>query len=388
MTYYVPTVLTVDTVVLFWSCNMHKLELTGWHYKKAKEKGKSDQFTKTINDTTLIYLPHWSTLMVSFSASKVANGCNIFPYQNSQYEMVKDKIEKIIFEETKKKLHFEESYINRLDVNRDIVFPTIKDAKDFIKWAQKHIVVGGYQKNTYNDNGDYRRYKSGLVCKIYLKNEDPTLPDEIKKNLPPTVRIEVECRKSMKRKLLGTQVRGDVLKYPAVWQNFFNSTLEKFKLGGTILNFNDYKNTVTSILKLENPTNRQATIDKKVNRLLETSHGNNVSNRKLMVSLVNKISNYNILPYYFKKAELIPDGTLMAPCVISVEEQKLIEYNNYVNNYVTEKNLKLFESVLKKKKEAKLCKKILSKSIYLTIVKLLTTFTQKFFTRVPVVDSS
>lgn len=381
MTYYVPTVLTVDTVVLFWSCNMHKLELTGWHYKKAKEKGKSDQFTKTINDTTLIYLPHWSTLMVSFSASKVANGCNIFPYQNSQYEMVKDKIEKIIFEETKKKLHFEESYINRLDVNRDIVFPTIKDAKDFIKWAQKHIVVGGYQKNTYNDNGDYRRYKSGLVCKIYLKNEDPTLPDEIKKNLPPTVRIEVECRKSMKRKLLGTQVRGDMLKYPAIWQNYFNSSLSRFKLSGTILNNNDYKNTTTDILRFENPTNRQSTIDKKVKMLLDSSSGSVVSNRKKQViGLINKIVSYNINPFAFSKAELIPDCTLMADSVMSVEEQKLIEYNNYVTE--------LFESVLKKKKEAKLCKKILSKSIYLTIVKLLTTFTQKFFTRVPVVDSS
>lgn len=383
MTHYVPTVLTVDTVVLIWSCNIHKFAFTGWHYKKAKEKGKSDQFIKTIGDTTLIYLLHWNKLMVSFSASKVANGCNIFPYQNSQYEMVKDKIEKIIFEETKKKLHFEESYINRLDVNRDIVFSTIKDAKDFIKWAQKHIVIGGYQKNTYNDNGDYRRYKSGLVCKIYLKNEDPTLPDKIKKNLPPTVRIEVECRKSMKRKMLGTQVCGDILKYPAVWQTFFNITLEKFKLGGTILNFNDYKNTVTSILKLENPTNRQATIDKKVNRLLETSHGNNVSNRKLLVSLVNKISNYNILPYYFEKAELIPDCTLMADSVMSVEEQQLIEYSTIVN----EKNMKIFESVLKKKKEAKLCKRI-SNPIYLITVKLLTTFTQKFFTRVPVMDSS
>lgn len=387
MTHHIETCLSPDTVVLNWPCNMRNFDFTGWRYKKRKKEGKSDQFTKTIGNVVLIYLPQWSMLLASFSASKVANGCNAFPYKNSQYEMLKYRIEKTIFDETKKTLHIEDSFVTRFDVFRNIIFPTISDCKYFIKWAQWHPVVGGYLKTTYNDNGDYRRYKSGLTCKIYLKNEDPALPDEIKKNLPPTARIETEVRNSMRRKMLG-QVRGDILKYPALWQKFFIATLEKFKLGGTILSFNDYKNTVTCILKFENPTNRQSTIDKKVKMLLDSSRGNVVSNRKKQVGLINKIASYNINPFAFSKAELIPDGTLMAPCVISVEEQKLIEYNNYVNNYVTEKNLKLFESVLKKKKEAKLCKKILSKSIYLTIVKLLTTFTQKFFTRVPVVDSS
>lgn len=383
MTYYVPTVLTVDTVVLNWPCNMRNFDFTGWRYKKRKKEGKSDQFTKTIGNVVLIYLPQWCTLMVSFSASKVANGCNAFPYKNSQYEMLKYRIEKTIFDEIKKTLHIEDSFVTRFDVFRDIIFPTISDCKYFIKWAQWHPVVGGYLKTTYNDNGDYRRYKSGLTCKFYLKNEDPALPDEIKKNLPPTVRSETEVRNSMRRKMLG-QVRGDILKCPAVWQTFFNTTLEKFKLGGTILNFNDYKNTVTSILQFENPTNRQSTIDKKVEILLDSSRGNVVSNRKKQVGLINKVASYNVNPFAFEKSELIPDGTLMAPCVTSVEEQKLIEYNNYV----TEKNLKIFESVLKKKKEAKLCKKILSKPVYLIIVKSLTTFTQKFFTRVPVMDSS
>lgn len=383
MTYYVPTVLTVDTVVLNWPCNMRNFDFTGWRYKKRKKEGKPDQFTKTIGNVVLIYLPQWSMLLASFSASKVANGCNAFPYKNSQYELLKYRIEKTIFDETKKTLHIEDSFVTRFDVFRDIIFPTISDCKYFIKWAQWHPVVGGYLKTTYNDNGDYRRYKSGLTCKFYLKNEDPALPDEIKKLLLPSVRCETEVRNSMRRKMLG-QVRGDILKYPAIWQSFFNKALEKFTLAGTILNFDEYENIVTNILKFENPINRQSTIDKKVEILLDSSRGNVVSNRKKQVGLINKVASYNVNPFAFEKAELIPDGTLMAPCVTSVEEQKLIEYNNYV----TEKNLKLFESVLKKKKEAILCKKILSKSIYLTIVKLLTTFTQKFFTRVPVMDSS
>ena len=384
MTYYVPTVLTVDTVVLNWPCNMRNFDFTGWRYKKRKKEGKSDQFTKTIGNVVLIYLPQWCTLMVSFSASKVANGCNAFPYKNSQYELLKYRIEKTIFDETKKTLHIEDSFVTRFDVFRNIIFPTISDCKYFIKWAQWHPVVGGYLKTTYNDNGDYRRYKSGLTCKFYLKNEDPALPDEIKKTLLPSVRFEAGCRNSMRRKLLGTQIRGDILKYPAIWQSFFNKTLEKFTLAGTILNFDEYENIVTDILQFENPTNRQSTIKKKVDMLLDTSRGNIVSDRKKQVGLINKIANYNILPFAFEKAELIPDGTLMAPCVISVEEQQLIEYNNYV----TERNIKLFESVLKKKKEAKLCKKILSKPVYIIIVKLLNSFTQKFFTRVPVMDSS
>ena len=384
MTHHIETCLSPDTVVLNWPCCMRKFDFSGWHFKKRKKEEKPDQFTKKNGDIVLIYLPQWSMLLASFSASKVANGCNAFPYKNSQYELLKYRIEKTIFDETKKTLHIEDSFVTRFDVFRDIIFPTISDCKYFIKWAQWHPVVGGYLKITYNDNGDYRRYKSGLTCKFYLKNEDPALTDEIKKLLLPSVRCETGCRNSMRRKLLGTQIRGDILKYPAIWQSFFNKTLEKFTLAGTILNFDEYENIVTDILQFENPTNRQSTIDKKVEILLDSSRGNPVSNRKKQVGLINKIVNYNFLPFAFDKAELIPDGTLMAPCVTSVEEQKLIEYNNYV----TEKNLKLFESVLKKKKEAKLCKKILSKSIYLTIVKLLTTFTQKFFTRVPVVDSS
>ena len=385
MTHHIETCLSPDTVVLNWPCCMRKFDFSGWHFKKRKKEEKPDQFTKKNGDIVLIYLPQWSMLLASFSASKVANGCNAFPYKNSQYEMLKYRIEKTIFDETKKTLHIEDSFVTRFDVFRNIIFPTISDCKYFIKWAQWHPVVGGYLKTTYNDNGDYRRYKSGLTCKFYLKNEDPALPDEIKKFLLPSVRCETGCRNSMRRKLLGTQIRGDILKYPAIWQNFFNKALEKFTLAGTILNFDEYEKIVTKILKIENPINRQSTIDKKVEILLDSSRGNVVSNRKKQVGLINKVASYNVNPFAFSKAELIPDCTLMADSVMSVEEQQLIEYNTIVN----EKNMKIFEQcIAQKKKEAKLCKRILNQTIHFTIIRLLITFTQKFFTKVPVMDSS
>lgn len=351
MTKYVETDLTVDTVTLWWPYSERNFDKKGWIYKKRKREDRPDSFTKNIDNIHLIYLPNWNEFMVSFSASKLANGCNAFPYTNNQYELVKEKIEEVIQSTFGHPLNIENSYISRFDVNKNIEFPSIKDAKEFIRWAQNHPIIGKYIKTPYGDNGDYRRYKSGLVLKIYLKNEDPALPEEIRKILPPTVRIEAECRKDARRKMLGTDATGEILKYPAIWQHFYNETLEKFKLGGTILNFKDYKNAVQSILQFEYPSNRYSTITKKVNTLIKTSLGQNIKNHKEQVELINKVSNYNILPYAFSKAELIPDNTLLAHSVMSVEEQNFQEYNTII----LEENLQIFRQCLNRRKKNAKC---------------------------------
>lgn len=351
MTKYVETDLAVDTVTLQWTYYRTDFDNKGWIYNPPKKKGKPDSYYKKVNDVVLVYLPHWSMLMSSFSASKIANGCNSIPYANNQYDLVKEKVEQAIQSELGHHLYIENSYISRFDVNKNIEFPSIEDAKEFIRWAQKHPVIGKYIKTTYGENGDYRRMKSGLVLKIYLKNEDPALPDEIKRNLPPTVRIETECRKYFRKKFIGKQVSGEILKYPAIWKQFYDATLDKFKLGGTILNFKDYKSAVQTILQFEYPNNRYSTITKKVHTLIKTSLGQNIKNRKEQVKLINKISTYNILPYAFDNAELIPDSTLLSHSVISVDEQKFQEYNDFV----LEKNLQIFRQCLNRRKEVQLC---------------------------------
>lgn len=382
MTPYVETDLTVDTVTLQWTYYRTDFNFTGWKYNPPRKKGKPDSFYKKVNDVALIYIPHWNMLMSSFSTSKLANGSNSIPYTNNQYDLVKEKVEQAIQSELRHHLYIENSYISRFDVNKNIEFPSIEEAKEFIRWAQKHPVIGKYIKTTYGDNGDYRRMKSGLVLKIYLKNEDPALPDEIKKTLPPTVRIETECRKYFRKKLIGKQVSGEILKYPAIWKQFYDATLDKFKLGGTILNFKDYKNAVQTILQFEYPNNRYSTITKKVHTLIKTSLGQNIKNRKEQVELINKVSNYNILPYAFAKAELIPDNTLLSHSVTSVEEQKLQEYNDFV----LEKNLQIFRQCLNRRKETKLCTVLHTQ--YKVIAYPATIPIGKYYYIVPIDDSS
>ena len=92
MTRYVETDLTVDTVTLQWTYYRTDFNITGWKYNPPKKKGKPDSYYKKVNDVVLVYLPHWSMLMSSFSASKLANGCNSIPYTNDQYDLVKEKI--------------------------------------------------------------------------------------------------------------------------------------------------------------------------------------------------------------------------------------------------------------------------------------------------------
>ena len=382
MTPYVATDLTVDTVTLQWTYYRTDFNFTGWKYNPPKKKDKPDSFYKKVNDVALIYIPHWSMLMASFSASKLANECNAIPYTNNQYDLVREKVEQAIKSELEHRLYIEKSYISRFDVNKNIEFPSIEEAKEFIKWAQKHPVIGKYIKTPYGDNGDYRKMKSGLVLKIYLKNEDPALPEEIRRNLPPTVRIEAECRKHFRKKMLGKKVSGEILKYPAIWKQFYDSTLEKFKLGGTILNFKDYKSTVQTILQFEYPNNRSSTITKKVHTLIKTSLGQNIKNRKEQVELINKVSNYNILPYAFAKAELIPNNTLLSHSVISVEEQNLREYNDFV----LEKNLQIFRQCLNRRKETKLC--TVFHTQYTVIAYPTTIPIGKYYYIVPIDDSS
>ena len=99
MTPYVKTDLTVDTVNLRWTYYKTDFNSTvrhGWIYNPPKKEGRAYSYYKKVNDVALIYIPLWNEFMVSFSASKLANGCNAFPYTNNQYEIVKEKVEQAI----------------------------------------------------------------------------------------------------------------------------------------------------------------------------------------------------------------------------------------------------------------------------------------------------
>ena len=116
--------------------------------------------------------------------------------------------------------------------------------------------------------------------------------------------------------------------------------------------------------------------------LIKTSLGQNIKNRKEQVELINKVSNYNILPYAFAKAELIPDNTLLSHSVMSVEEQKVQEYNDFV----LEKNLQIFRQCLNGRKETKLC--TVFHTQYTVIAYPTTIPIGKYYYIVPIDDSS
>ena len=340
MTHFVDTDLSVDTVVLAWHTD-YWFDCHQWKHNKPTKPETPLIFYKKVCDVGIIYMPQCHLLFASFSASGMVNGHNCFLYRNNQYEDLKQKVETAVKEAVGREFLFENAIISRLDVYKTIQFPELSDAKNFIKWMQSHPCIGRTKKLIYSDNGDFRYFRSGLVCKAYIKNEDPAVPDHIKKILPPTVRLEVGCRKKQRRNLLGKNVSADILKYPDRWQQFFNSTLKKFFLDGIILSKAEYRTVATNILRNEYPHAKATTLERRLDLLLNITK-RRTSDRRKWIPLVKRVAKYGILPFHFSKVNLIPNHTLCGYASMTVEEQLFHERNQIV----LERTLELFRYCL------------------------------------------
>ena len=359
MTHYIPCDLSVDTVTLNWY-GIYDLNTDGWKYEPAKEKDDLDSFTKFMKDGMILnYKPLCGLLSVSFSASRVANEYNCFEYTNDQYDYVKEQIEQAVQQATKLLINFEEGIISLLDVNRTMIMSSMDDCKEMIAWLQNQPTIGKYKRKPMRDNGERRWFKSGLNLNVYIKNEDPRLPIEIRSTLPPTIRVEVQGRKELRKKLLGKQVKATVLKYPAKWVQYFNDSINKFKLSGTIINHGEFDIIAAEVLEVENPKLRPSTITKNIQLLNRFLTGNN-QKRSKAVGLLNKIYNYDICPFPFYNPVIIQNQTLTAGAVISAEKQQEIEHNEEM----LERTLLLFRECLDRK-EAKKCENIIHYTIYI-----------------------
>lgn len=321
MTMYVSCDLSVDTVTLNWYY-IHNMNVQTWKYNPAYREKQLDSFSKFMPDGVIVsYIPVRSQVSVSFSASRVTNGYNCFEYTNNEYDIVKEKIENAIHQATGLHLCFEEGVISRLDVYRSVILPEMKDCRAVIKWLQNQPVMGKYKKEPISNSGEWRWFESGLVLKAYIKNEDPHIPQEIRDTLPPTVRLEVESRKGFRRKLLGKKITADILKYPAIWVDYYNTALDKFKLNGALMNKRNLHKKIEQTMRTEEPNVRQATIIKAINAVDCFLRGDK-GMRAEAVRIMNKVYTQGVCPFPLKNPSVISKGTLSAGTVLSQPEQQ------------------------------------------------------------------
>lgn len=354
MTLYVPCELSVDTVTLNWY-NIHTVDVGGWKYNVAEDAERMDAFSKYMADGVIVaYIPGRSQISVSFSASRIANGYNCFEYTNNEYDIVKEKIEMAVCQATGMHLPFEEGVISRLDVYRSFVFPDVKDCKVFVKWLQDQPIIGKYKREAYSDNGEWRWFESGLVLKAYIKNEDPHIPQKIRDTLPPMVRLEVESRKGFRRKLLGKKVTADILKYPAIWVDYYNTALDKFKLNGILMNKRNLHKKTEQTMRTEKPNVRQATITKAINAVECFLRGDK-GMRAEAVRIMNKVYTQGVCPFPLTNPAVIANRTLSASAVLSATEQVRQEYN--IDS--VKKTMAFFNKCINNKKEKSKCEKII-----------------------------
>lgn len=354
MTHYVPCDLSVDTVTLNWY-GIYDLMLDDWKYEPASETVPYDHFVKFMKDgATVNYTPCCSMVSVSFSASRIANKFNCYEYTNNQYDYVKEQIEQVVYQATKLPLLcFEEGIVSRFDVYKSVIMPSIDDCKKVVAWLQKQPTIGKYKRAPQGDNGERRYYKSGLTFNAYIKNYDPHIPEHIRATLPPTIRIEIQGRKSFRRKLLGKQVTATILKYPAKWVQYYNDAINRFKLSGTVIDHKDFDVVAAEVMKMENRRLRPSTITKNIQLLNRFICGDNKKHSKA-IGLLNKIYDYDICPFPLDVPEIIQNQTLTAGAVISAEKQQELEHNEEM----LERTLLLFRECLSRK-EANICKNII-----------------------------
>lgn len=373
MTAYVPCEVSVDTVTLNWY-DVQISELGRWRYNPPSPEYPLDSFTRFLSDgITLTYSLVDKRLSVSFSASRLANGLNCFEYTNNEYDIVKDTIVNAVCNETGIKICFDEGVLSRLDVYRTFIFPRISDCKKVIKWLQDQPVLGKYKEKSFSDCGEWRWYESGLVLKAYIKNLDPHLSQEIRDLLPPMVRIEAECRKGFRRKLLGTNVKASILKYPSMWVNYFNTTLDKFKLNGQLVNKRQLHKEIERTIRRDKPAVRQTAINKAIH-MVDCFLKGDKNARASAVRVMNKLYAQGVCPFPVGALPQIVGQTLAAATVMSVTEQQLLE--------TVKRMQSLYQACITQKLEEQSCKKTSTNTPFVFMITL------GQYHLVPIIDSS
>jgi hypothetical protein len=326
--YSINTDLSVDTVRVYWQ-NCHFHAGAGWQHIDK------DMFYRKDGDIELTYNIQSYILTAKFSASKIANGCNAFPYEYTEYPLLRDSVENTVLKITGQPLRLSASKISRIDIYRSLIFDDINKARSFVAALNripksgriKHAVYGGESENDDDsenlDDGssDYTYLKKGDLVKAYVKNDDIHIPDEISDELPATVRIEVECKgRADSKKIIKGYNTEEILKYPAFWVRLYNTTLNKLGLCGVILKRTAFIKAAKKLITEENPKIRQSTLNKRMEKLRRVIAGKISNSDRAMSGLVSVLRKNGICPCCFDDVK-----TLEAREVIPAELQRLYE---------------------------------------------------------------
>ena len=203
--YSIKTDLSVDMVRVYWNNCFFYADDSKWSRIKA------DMFFRKSGDVIMTYSFQSHVLTARFSVSKLATGCNAFPYEYLQYQMIRDIVENEVLYASGVPYRLSDARVSWIEFYRSLEFDSIGQARDFVS-ALNNVPKSGKIRHTVYESqpdddeqdgddiqenavSDYTYLKSGDLVKAYVKNDDPCLPEEIREILPPTVRIEVECKK-------------------------------------------------------------------------------------------------------------------------------------------------------------------------------------------------
>ena len=270
--YRINTDLSVDTVRIYFMHSFFHIDSAIWR------RIDDDMYFCCRKNVRFTYNSGTATLTAEFSASRLANGCNAFPYEYHQYTIIRDVVERELFAVTGRAYHMSDAKISRIDVYRTLEFDSIDKARGFITALNTAPDAGRIKHKVYGDDGDgqsdYVDYTKGDLVKAYVKNDDPALPEELRDILPPTVRIEAECKKRADAKGITNRYSAEaVLKYPAIWVEIYNATLDKLKRGGRILPMKTLIRTARMLLKEKHPKMRTNTVNKRIAALRKIIKG-------------------------------------------------------------------------------------------------------------------
>ncbi len=172
-----------------------------------------------------------------------------------------------------------------------------------------------------NTVSDYTYLKSGDLVKAYVKNDDPHLPVEIREILPPTVRIEVECKKKAEaKKFIKDCSAEDILKYPALWVSVYNYTLDKLGLGGKIMSESVLLKAARRLLIENNPNIRKRTLEKRTIELQKVITGETAEPGRATSGVISMLKNNGICLFCSESV-----NTLYVRDVIPLELQRNYE---------------------------------------------------------------
>lgn len=278
--------VSIDTVRIYWICSC--VNYRTWRCKN------DIAFIKLLGGALkLTYLIDKYMLIAEFSASRIANGCNVIPYKSSQYEMLKTKVENAVSAATGRTVRLDHGCVSRIDTYIHINLKTLEDAEKLIEDFQNIPDMNRMKRLRYGSVSEYVFFNRGDMLKAYVKNHDKN----VSVSISPTVRVEAEIKgKANAKKLIGGLCADEVLRDPLLWARMFNRTLESLKRDGEIYSRAEFVKETKRIIKKEKPKTKDATAEKKIQALCRLLTGKEKNKNRSVSDLVRLLVKNGVCP--------------------------------------------------------------------------------------------